>query len=981
MEPSTFNDWISDYKATEYRGGLTPNERQAKVMTATVKSNIYSHMQKYQPGLSELARNTVSREPWTPNVTVEEETLNSIRRLNIPRACHPYSHLPDMLSHRLGRFQDDTKLKERVNVLFGSKTHKIFVNTSGAGKTRLVLEHLCTNWGLYFTCHDDSHIGSKDMSCVISSIKNSSAFTKTLPPSPSLETSGKADDHWERDLRDKMEHFASTSEGREFSQALDNNNQLVSCGVLSMLLARFLVLRQFLANLIEMGEDISEPLHMRNWLQIQLHPDILLRPDESGDIFDQLRDHIMGMIDFSLPVNELVLKSLLTDLLSETRKMLPSDLIIVLDECQFAAHDLRNAFRSDNWTSKRPLLRQIAKYMNEVFNRKMGFDIPRASLIFTGTGLSRSDILDALSSVVAKAELCQEVHDTGAFDDIDTQRKYIEGYFPSQLIFQNNDFPRLLQRIFRWLRGRFTAEYISVVLQNGYKNLDKLLNAYIYGLTGFEPTDYNGEEVIPELINFPHRAFVFEAVSSRMKEKIKSLCYDFLLRSRLEGWLGNDENEYIVHGFARFKMTGVLKHIRIDEPLVMMACAIWLNGSLESDAHSLYKYVANRIQDHNPSTGRNGFEEFICFYLQQVFQKPRRLGQVFNLPDKQNPEKDSALAKKRATLVTLHIDEVGSQRKLTEGTTDIQNIGEAKLPGALGLGVQSMDECVSLTDWVKLKGHTAFCFPMNEMGPDIMCFLKLEDDKGDPEDFTYVCLAIQCKFHQVDGELEPSTLKDAIATVTPRKFFAPRHVKDIKGATGREEKRKGVREGLLSALEGLPRKDPLAGKYGVIRIICGFPVRVDLDTIFYQHKEQRKTPRHILDPDEEDEHPLGKLDVEFLTTETAQLHPTDLLSVIKARAQNEKKKGKSFWSTFDPAILWSDSEEEEEEESQKGQQRMLVQAQSFELDNHSRMIIEMLRSDYARSRGLDLPPRARKRKHDTLKTDLDLSDYEGDNED
>ncbi|KAJ3858305.1 hypothetical protein EV359DRAFT_69117 [Lentinula novae-zelandiae] len=527
MEPSTFNDWISDYKATEYRGGLTPNERQAKVMSATVKSNIYSHMQKYQPGLSELARNTVSREPWTPNVTVEEETLNSIWRLNIPRACHPYSHLPDMLSHRFGRFQDDTELKEQVNVLFGSKTHKIFVNTSGAGKTRLVLEHLCTNWGLYFTCHDDSHIGSKDMSCVISSIKNSPAFTKTLPPSPSLETSGKADDHWEHDLRDKMEHFASTSEGREFSQALDNNNQLVLCGVLGMLLARFLVLRQFLLNLIEMGEDITQPLHMRNWLQIQLHPDILLRPDESGDIFDQLRDHIMRMIDFSLPVNELVLKSLLTDLLSEIRKMLPSDLIIVLDE---------------------------SKYMNEVFNRKMGFNIPRASLIFTGTGLSRSDILDALSSVVAKAELCQEVHDTGAFDDIDTQ---------------------------------FTAEYISVVLQNGYKNLDKLLNAYIYGLTGFEPTDYSGEEVIPVLINFPHRAFVFEAVSSRMKEKIKSLCYDFLLRSRLDGWLGNDENEYIVHGFARVKMTGVLKHIRIDEPLVMMACAIWLNGSLESDAHSL----------------------------------------------------------------------------------------------------------------------------------------------------------------------------------------------------------------------------------------------------------------------------------------------------------------------------------------------------------------------------------------------------------
>ncbi|KAJ3863954.1 hypothetical protein EV359DRAFT_42105 [Lentinula novae-zelandiae] len=905
-------------------------------------------MQNYQPGVNKLARNAVFREPWTPNVTVTEETLDRIRHLNIPRSCHPYSHLPDMLSHRLGRFQDDTELKQRMEALFGSKTHKTFVNTSGAGKTRLVLEHLCTNWGLYLTCHDDSRIGSKDMSTVISSIKKNPLFMANLPPSPSLQ----------------------------FSQALETNNQLVSCGVLSILLARFYVLRQFLVTLIEMGEDVTQPLHIHNWLRAQLHPDLLLRPDESGDIFAQLRNHIMRIIDFSLPVTELVLQSLLADVLAEIRKLLPfdSDLAIVLDECQFAARDLRNAFRSDNWTSKRPLLRQIAKCLNGIFNGALDLEVPQATFIFTGTGLSKNDITDALSSVVAKTDLCKEVYDTGAFDDIDVQRKYIEEYFPPQ-IWQSDKFPRLLQRIFRWLRGRhrFTAEYISAVLQNGYKHLDQLLNAYIYNLTGFEPSDYNGEEVIPDLIDFPHRAFVFEAVSSRMKEKIKSLCYDYLLRSKLDGWLGKDENDYIAYGFARVKNAGVRTLIRIDEPLVMMACAMWLNGSPESDAHSLYKYVANRIQDHNPSTGRNGFEEFICFYLQQVFQKPRRLGQVFDLPDKENPKKDSVLAQKWATLVTLHIDEIGSKRKLMEGTTDIQNIGEAKLPGALGLGIQSMDECIPLINWVKLKAHTAFCFPMNEMGPDIMCFLRLEDDKGKPEDFTYICLAIQCKFHQVDGELEPSTLRDAIATVTPRKFFAPRHVSQIS-----LQKRKETREGFLSALEGLPRKDPSAGKYGVMRIICGFPVRVNLDTVFYQHKEQVKTPKYVLDPDEEDEHPLGKLNVEFLTTETAPLHPTNLLGVIKARAQKAKKKGKSFWSTFDPAVLWSDSEEEEEE-LQSRQRRVPVRAKSLELDDHSRMIIETLESDYAQCRGLDLPPRARKRKRNL--SELHEDDYEGDIED
>ncbi|KAJ3859927.1 hypothetical protein EV359DRAFT_50111 [Lentinula novae-zelandiae] len=643
-----------------------------------------------------------------------------------------------MLSHRLGRFQDDTRLKQRMDVLFGTEAHKIFVNTSGARKTRLVLEHLCTNWGLYLTCHNDSHIGSKDMSTTISSIEDSPSFMNTLPLSPSIE----------------------------FSQVLNTNNQLVSCEVLSTLLARFYVLRQFLVTLVKMEEDIRQPLHICNWLQLQLHPNLLLRPEESGDIFAQLRDHIMRIIDFSLPVNEIVLKSLLTDVLAEIRSILPSDLVIVLDECQFAAHSLRNAFCLDDWISKRPLLHQIVKCLNGVFNGNL-LDLA-VTFIFTGTGLSKNDITDALSSVVAKTPLCKDMNDTGAFDDIDIQQKYIGEYFPLH-IWQSNQFPRLSQRIFCWLQGRhrFTAEYISVVLQNGYKNLDKLLNTYIYSLTGFKPMDYQGKEVIPAIIDFPARAFVFEAVSGRMKEKIKSLCCDYLLRSRLDRWLGTDENDYIAHGFARVKNSGGLTLIRIDEPLIMMACAIWLNGSHESDAHSLYKY------DHNPSAGRNGFEEFMCFYLQWVFQKPRRLGQVFDLRDKQNPEAESALAQKRATLVTLHIDEVGSQRKLVEGTTDIENIGEAKLPGALGLAIESTEECVPLIDWVKLKGHTAFCFPMNEMGPDIMCFLKLEDNNGNPEDFTYICLALQCKFHQVDGELEPSILKDAIATVSPRKFFAP----------------------------------------------------------------------------------------------------------------------------------------------------------------------------------------------------------------
>ncbi|KAJ3885244.1 hypothetical protein GG344DRAFT_82945 [Lentinula edodes] len=960
-------------------------EINRQVMIATIKAEMYSYLQKYRSGMIDLATDAITTEPWKPNVLVSERTIKAITQLNIPRACAPYSHLPDMLSHRLGRFQDDAKLKQRMRELFGSETHKIFVNTSGAGKTRLVLEHLCSNWGLYLTCHDDSRIGSKDLSIAISNIKTSHLFKKSLPPSIQLPDNPQdRPEHAKQPaghaLRDMMEDFESTPEGRAFGEALETNNDLVACELSATLLARLHFLHQFLTTLVDMGEDITQPMHMRKWLRIQLHPDLLLPQNESGDMFAQFGNHIAEMLGHfqNLGDSKEILSKLLQDILAEIKSILHFNLIIVLDECQFAARELRNSFRSDDWITKRPLLRQIAKCLNVIF-LKSGIQGFRATFIFTGTGLSKVDITDALSSVVAKVPRCDDVNDTGAFDDIDTQRKYIEGYLP-QHVLQSDQFPRLLERIFRWLRGRhrFTAEYISIVLQNGYEHLDKLLNAYIYNLTGFEPTDYSGEEVISRLITFPTRAFIFETVSDTMKERIKSLCYDYLLRSRLEGWLGDDEDDYIAYGFARVKFSGELKRIRIDEPLVLMACAMWLNGSPGvMGAHSLYKYVANRIQDHNPSTGRNGFEEFICFYLQRVFQTPRRLGQVFDFLDKK-----SALAQKRATLVTLQIDKVGTKRKLVEGTTDIQNIGEAKLPGALGLGIESLDESASLTDWVKLKSHTAFCFPMNEMGPDIMCFLKLQGDKDNPEDFTYICLAVQCKFYQVDGELEPSTLKDAIATVTPRKFFAPRHlvaqVKDEKKAEGREEKRRGLRRCILRALKRLPHRDPLAGKYGVVRIICGFPVKVNLETAFYKHKKQGKTPKYTQDPDEEDHHPLGQLNADLLSTETAHLHPTNLLKVIKGRARKEKKKGKSFWDTFDPAILWSDSEDSEDELPTKtgrrktGRRKTADPAEPIEFGSQARMVIEMLDSDYSRSRGLDLPSRPKRKREEMDLDELDI---------
>jgi hypothetical protein len=56
------------------------------------------------------------------------------------------------------------------------------MNTSGSGKTRLLLEGLCSHWGFYFTCSNSgtNAIGSIDLPNLISSMDTKTGFRKML---------------------------------------------------------------------------------------------------------------------------------------------------------------------------------------------------------------------------------------------------------------------------------------------------------------------------------------------------------------------------------------------------------------------------------------------------------------------------------------------------------------------------------------------------------------------------------------------------------------------------------------------------------------------------------------------------------------------------------------------------------------------------------------------------------------------------------
>ncbi|KAE9401230.1 hypothetical protein BT96DRAFT_938080 [Gymnopus androsaceus JB14] len=897
----------------------------------SLEEEIVMFLESYQPQMDRFVRGEIDIPYWTP----ESESIPAELKQSPKVPVKPYDTKPDMLLHKLGRFQDDKILKGRLDALFGSGVDKIFVNTSGAGKTRLVLEQLCSKWGLYFTCHEESRVGSSDLATAIEEIEKK--INKKLPHRPNFPVTkeildefslleGKPNRSTEEYLKAKLLAFRNTPEGIEFEEALNANQDIVACELLVTLLARLLVFRQFLETLNLMGEDLGKMSHKRRWLLLQLHTSLLSSPE---DIFTEVIGQITRFFHQENRVQSQtqmkgVLEAVLKGTLLGIRNLLSSNLehrllYVTVDECQYAAKKMENVFYSDDLTKTRAILRELAKCW-------------RFSLLIYGKTQKLKNF------------------------DVEFSIGYKEG------------------------RHRFTAEFISLVLQNGYANMHQLLNLYIKNVAGFTPADYDGPEVLPESAQATASGVRIRPTQRKDERKDqKDLSYlHFDIRD--PDSLGTDEREYIECGFARFTRSSKGDRIlNIDEPLVLLSCTVWFNKE-STGAHTLYKFLCDRIEDHNPSTGRNGFEEFISLYLQRVFRTPRQLNTVFDFEGAAGL--DGGLGNKMATLYR------------TWGATLLGPLGKAIYESDNQSGISA------LTDWLKFKGHTSFCFPMNHVGPDIMCVLKLHDPIT-PEEFHYVWLSVQCKFYKV-GYLPPLTLREAIATVTPREFFELRkktskskamspqnQAKDAEGKGNREKMRMPV----LKALHQLPHKDPLAGKYGVIRVVCGFPVDVDLSKAFPAPKSPRrskkprlentndapkKQPVELRDPDKTDGHPLARLNPATLITETKDIHPTELLIAIKRCAET---KG-SFFDENDPAVKAKKQIQTPTPASKVTRQAPAEYAPTpAELDLAARMVIDMLMQEsayYGCPMDVD---RAKRKREDSPEPDWEDSSSDLDSDD
>lgn len=286
-------------------------------------------------------------------------------------------------------------------------TNRFLCNTSGSGKTRLLLEGLTRNWGLYFTARTQPEgVGSSDLEGILASLVEISRLTKLTK--------------------------------ENFDTAHAENREVTFRRFHLLVYVRLLIFRVFLQCASVMPSGIVDE-HKRRWLLLQLAPETFL----GSDVFYDLTVNLINVSPTYLmqEVNSERLK--VCDLLG----LLPSGLFCVLDEAQIPTNMFSDCFLSETEPTKpRPILRQVITSWMRTF----------PALIISGTGISMGEMETVIGSVVSKLHCLpsRTITETGAFNDAKSLRAYLKRYLPKEYLC-TEEGKAVISRAGYWLHGRY----------------------------------------------------------------------------------------------------------------------------------------------------------------------------------------------------------------------------------------------------------------------------------------------------------------------------------------------------------------------------------------------------------------------------------------------------------------------------------------------------------------------------------------------
>ncbi|KAJ7750989.1 hypothetical protein DFH07DRAFT_745947 [Mycena maculata] len=767
----------------------TPINHQRQESTsasATILSKANSILELIVPALREIIAPDWKLKSWDPsNVSSSEhpEIHSWLSELQIP----VINGEPNFLLHQLGNLQKDKAMDERLLKILNPDAITFLVNTSGSGKTRHLLEGLCRKWGFYFCSTQNEKLG--------------------LPPP--YEKFGSAD------LMNCIAHRLLATEGFtailpeiDFYDQLQRNRAIAKACLAHVLLARVLVFRAFLDSIIASGRKITTD-DKRRWTFIQVHP-ALLAP--SSDVFDQLAQ-ALNTSATTPEVTAAICWELLTRFLHEQTFLLDQHyewgpgqdkteehLYCVLD-------DLPLAFRSEkDLNIPRSVLREILVSFRSLALVK--------GAILAGTGVDKLLVDEQAISMVNKNALLKYIWTsmTGSFDKNSSpglQEAYIRRYVPPTIL-ANAVGKRLIKRIADWLEGRFrfTAAFLANLLRSDFKNPHQFLDDWVEYHTRFRPTDAR-DLTLPYAVytTFSTSELYNQVDFARFASRqgtvaiLTNAIYESLLRRDMTSIIENEDDSLVEAGFARYK-SGDLKQKYISEPLILLASAHFIDN--HAPYETLWQYLKHHVGS-NKGSRNNGFENYIAFLIANMFATLTPLEDVFDFPELQVPE---WAKNKRARLVVLS-KEVGSNEVFT---SDFNWPGNAVASGQLGC---SLDP-VGTKEWLNHERKIPFCFPPNNMGPDIMFVLQLEDG-------LYIWVAMQLKY--LSDPITMDELKNAARSTVPAKYWIQKN-----GVQFGHVKYANLAQDTLDALGKLPGPDT-GMRYPLLRVVVVSPPTVAIDLL------------------------------------------------------------------------------------------------------------------------------------------------------
>jgi hypothetical protein len=328
---------------------------------------------------------------------------------------------------------------------------------------------------------------------------------------------------------------------------------------------------------------------------------------------------------------------------------------------------------------------------------------------------------------------------------------------------------------------------------------------------------------------------------------LASFVFEYTLTGKIRRLGGPDGDKMVEYGVSRFKKRseGGIRVAETDEPLAILGLVTFFSQQYLT----LEGHVREALNAANACARGFAFEPFGAYLLARAFSAPTPLSNVFEFVE------ESKLQDELAELVTL--ERIGDTLRITPLKFDSNDRSSHVL------GCSSSTSADTL-EWLQNPRGSAFCFPANAVGPDLIFVLRLTGDG------TVLRVCVQFKHTK---NLTTTETKKAMRTTDPFNFLS--QLKHGKWTISDPL----MQGNMVEAIQNLGEGTKKAGVCGVLRVVVSYPTPLDGNSLDNAAKGSR--------------HPLATVAVDRLQSPNSKLGQTILGLANQALEMPDRKRKRS----------------------------------------------------------------------------------------